>query len=37
LRDKAGDEEVARFVATLEAMHQEQLEQLKNILIYRGG
>jgi hypothetical protein len=29
LRDKAGDEELARVVATLEAMRQEQLEQIK--------
>jgi hypothetical protein len=31
LRDKAGDEEIARVVATLEDKHREQLEQVKNI------
>jgi len=29
LKDKAGDEEVASIVATLEAKHQQQLEQVK--------
>jgi hypothetical protein len=29
LRDRAGDEELARVVATLGAMCQEQLEQVK--------
>jgi hypothetical protein len=37
LRDKAGDEELARVVATLEAKHREHLEQVQNILLYRCG
>jgi hypothetical protein len=37
LRDKSGDEELAGVVATLEAKHQQQLEQVQNILLYRGG
>ena len=37
LRDKAGDEEAARVVGTLDAKHQERLEQVQNILLYRGG
>ena len=37
LRDKAGEEEVARVVATLDAKHQEQLEQVKNIWLYSVG
>jgi hypothetical protein len=37
LTDKAGDEEVARVMATLEAKHQEQLEQVQNIWLYHGS
>jgi len=37
LRDKTGDKELARVLSTLEAKLQEQLEQVQNILIYRGG
>jgi len=37
LRDKAGDEEVVKVVATLEAKYQEQLEQVQNILLYHDG
>jgi len=37
VRDTAGDEELARVVATLEAKHQQQLEQVQSILLYRGG
>jgi hypothetical protein len=37
LRYKSGDDELARVVATLEAKHQQQLEQVQNFLLYRCG
>ena len=37
LKEKAGDEEAAIFVAKLEAKHQEHLEQVKNLFVYGSG